>query len=133
MADRYYPVTLTVPADTLQIPEALDVPLENAMLVDVEVIIPSGHAGLTGLRVMQSSQQIIPWGNNSYLIGDNYTGVFQVNTEIGADSIRVEGINSDTYSHSFLVRFHIRDMFGDSSAEAAALSSTASAIMGLTS
>lgn len=133
MADRYYPVSLTVPANSgTQIPVGVDVPTENAFLVDVEIVIPSGHAGLTGVRVTQSSQQIVPWGNSSFITGDNYRNTFLVNTEVGADSLRLEGYNSDIYAHTFDARFHIRDTFEESRAQESFLSSTSSAIMGLT-
>jgi hypothetical protein len=110
MGDRYYPVELTVPPSTTPgNPAALAVPLEDNTLVDVEIIVPAGHVALTGVRVLSSNQQVIPWGNLSWIKADNYVRVFEYNAEIGAKSMSVNGFNVDVIPHTFYLRFHIRD------------------------
>jgi hypothetical protein len=132
--DRYYPVDMSIPAGTLQsAPLSLDVVTADALLVDVEIIIPRGHKGLTGIRVLQSSQQILPWGNLFWLVADGYTRVFDVDSEVGANSLSLQAYNEDFFDHLFQVRFHIRDMFGELGDRESALSSAATRIMGLTS
>lgn len=109
--DRYYQLTPSVSGGTDQTsPTAFLIPTEDAFLVDIEVVIPSGHVGLTGVRVLQSRQQILPWANLSWISGDNYSRVFQVNAEIGADSLSVEAYNEDFNNHTFYLRFHLRDL-----------------------
>jgi hypothetical protein len=115
------------------IPLNLDVVTEDALLVDVEILIPRGHKGFTGIRILQSGQQIIPWANLSWLEADSYNRVFEVNSEIGANSLSVLAYNRDRFEHTFQVRFHLRDLFGSTSTEGATLSATSTAIMGLTS
>ena len=106
--DRYYPVALTVPAGTaIAAPVSVAVALENNLLVDVEIQIPSGHSGFTGVRVLSSNQQILPWGNSSWIVADDYVRVFDWNEEIGSKAISVQGYNTDTMSHTFYLRFHI--------------------------
>lgn len=108
--DRYYPVELTVPASTPPgNPTKQTVPLEDATLVDVEIIVPAGHVALTGIRVLASNQQVIPWGNLSWIKSDNYVRVFDFNAEIGASAISVQGFNNDVIAHTFYARFHMRD------------------------
>lgn len=110
MADRYYPVELTVPASTPPgNPAKQAVSLEDNDLIDIEVIVPAGHVALTGFRVLSSNQQVLPWGNSSWIKSDNYTRVFDYNDEIGADAISVQGYNVDVIDHTFYARFHIRD------------------------
>jgi hypothetical protein len=109
--ERYYPLSVVVPEFTNEgSPVTQTITLENALLVDVEIIIPAGHGGLTGIRVRQSLQQILPWGNSSWIIADNYTRVFDINAEIGSRSISVQAFNDDTFGHTFFLRFHIRDL-----------------------
>ena len=109
--DRHYQVSVTVPEGTSDIaPQTTAVVLENAFLVDVEIIIPPGHAGLTGIRILQSVQQVIPWGNLSWISSDNYSRIFPFNAEIGSRSISVQAYNTDVFAHSFQVRFHVRDL-----------------------
>ena len=106
--DRYYPVNLTVPAGTaIATPVTQAVPLENNQLVDVELVVPNGHAGFTGIRVLSSHQQILPWGNDGWITADDYTRVFEWNEEIGASAISVQGYNTDKIAHTFYLRFHI--------------------------
>jgi len=109
--DRFYQITPTIPFGTTQInPFGQTVPLENALLVSVELLIPPGHNGFTGIRIRSSRQQILPWGNNDWFIGDNYTNTFPVDSEIGASSISIQAYNEDVYDHTFYVRFHIRSL-----------------------
>lgn len=106
--DRYYPVALTVPPNTaVGTPVEQLVVLENNELVDVELQVPSGHAGFTGVRVLSSHQQILPWGNNSWITANDYVRVFDWNEEIGANAISVQGYNTDKIAHTFYLRFHV--------------------------
>lgn len=108
--DRYYPVELTVPPSTTPgNPTVLAVPLENNTLVDIEVIVPAGHVALTGVRVLSSNQQILPWGNSSWIKANDYVRVFEYNAEIGSKAMSVNGYNIDVIPHTFYLRFHIRD------------------------
>jgi hypothetical protein len=125
--DRHYQVSITVPDGTDPIaPQTTTVVLENAFLVDVEILIPPGHAGLTGIRIRQSVQQVIPWGNLDWISSDNYERIFPFNSEIGARSMSIQAYNTDVFAHSFQVRFHIRDLEGKSQDAA----TTAAAILG---
>lgn len=111
MSDRYYPIELTVPASTTPgNPTVLAVPLEDNTLVDVEIVVPAGHVALTGVRVLSSNQQIIPWGNLSWIKANDYVRVFEYNDYIGAKAISVNGYNTDVIPHTFYLRFHIRDL-----------------------
>lgn len=110
MSDRYYPIEFTVPASTPPgNPSSLVVPLEDEVLVDVEIIIPAGHVALTGFRVLASRQQVIPWGNDSWIKGNDYVRVFEYNTGIGVNTVSVQGYNVDVIPHTFYARFHVRD------------------------
>lgn len=109
--DRIYPVTLTAPPGTLPTgPITQPVTLENASLISIELLIPPGHCGFTGLRVRSSRQQVLPWGNIDWIIADNYTNTFPVNEEIGSRAISIQAYNTDVYDHTFYIRLLIRDL-----------------------
>jgi hypothetical protein len=109
--DRYYQETLSVPSGTASAaPVTTAVVLENATLVDVEIIVPPGHQGLTGIRVRMSGQQVLPWANDSWIVADDYRRVFDVDTQIGARAVSLQGYNTDVFPHTFYVRFHIRSV-----------------------
>lgn len=108
--DRYLQATVTVSAGVLQAaPVTAPFTTEDTYLVDIEIIIPPGHAGFTGIRINQSGTQILPWGVNKWLSGNDYSRIFDVNTGIGAKSISITAYNEDVFVHSWIVRFHIRD------------------------
>lgn len=107
--DRIYPVTFVVSLGVQPVfPVTQTVPLEDALLVSIELLVPPGPSGFTGLRVRSSRQQIIPWGSSDWIIADNYHYTFPVNEEIGSRSISVQGYNQDVYDHTFYLRFLIR-------------------------
>ena len=109
--DRYYPLTLAIPAGTAAVaPVTQAITLEDASLVDVELVIPPGHSGLTGVRVRMSNQQVLPWGSGSWIVADDYRRVFEVNSEIGRRTVSVQAYNTDIFPHTFDLRFHIRDL-----------------------
>jgi len=113
--DRYYQATVTTnPGVTSLAPLTTAVILENALLVDIEILIPTGHTGLTGVRVRQSGQQILPFGSSSFIVADDYLRIFDINTEVGARSISVQSYNNDIYQHTHYLRFHIRDLSSES-------------------
>lgn len=127
--DRYYEQDITVTGGTTPTnPATTNIALENALLVDVEILIPPGHNALTGVRIRQSRQQIIPWGNNSWISADNYSRIFDVNSEIGSKAISVQTYNNDTFDHTFYMRFHIRELRTDTGSTA---SGSASGLIGL--
>lgn len=131
MSDRYYPVELTVPASTAPgNPTVLKVPLEDNTLVDVEIIVPAGHVALTGVRVLSSNQQIIPWGNLSWIKANDYVRVFEYNDQIAATAISVNGYNTDVIAHTFYLRFHIRDRISPDSGSPSGLIGGTGVIVG---
>lgn len=107
--DRYYQAALVVPANTTAAnPTKLPVHLENAILVDIELYVPIGHSGFTGCRVLMSNQQVLPFANLSWITVDDYFRLFEVNEEVGASAVSVQGYNTDVIQHTFYFRFHIR-------------------------
>lgn len=129
--DRYYQMTPVIPGFTPSTaPVEFSLVTENALLVDIEIVIPTGHVGITGVRVLQSHQQILPWGNLSWVQGDGYSRVFEVNAEIGSKSLSVQGYNDDFFQHVFHLRFHLRDL---TDARAVAPSASQQAAQGLLS
>lgn len=72
MAQRVEISSVTCPANTTQA-NALEVNISfNPGIVrEVEIVIPAGHAGVTGLALAQAHQIIIPSSGNIWIIGDD--------------------------------------------------------------
>lgn len=109
--DRYYQASIATNAFTsINAPLTTVISLENALLLDIEILIPAGHTGLTGVRVRFSQQQVLPFGSNSWIVADDYLRIFDINQEVGSKTVSVQTYNNDIYQHTFYLRFHIREL-----------------------
>jgi hypothetical protein len=108
--DRVYSLTVAVPAGTaIASPVTVPFPLETNLLADIEILIPSGHAGLTGIRIQRGDVIVLPWGQGSWLIGSDYVRTFPVDENINANALTVAAYNTDIFPHSFYLRARISD------------------------
>jgi hypothetical protein len=102
---RLYYLEFTIPAGTpISAPVSDTWPLEDNYLVSIVTRIPPGPSGLMGFRIMWAQQQIVPWGNNSWLIADDEEIVWQSNTAMTVSGLVVEGYNTGTYAHTVYLR-----------------------------
>lgn len=102
---KYYPLSPVVPAGTA-VAAALSFPfpLETGHLHGMQVQIPAGHNGLTGVRILYLGQQVIPWSNYAWLVGsgDNFT--FAWDAEVMATGLTVQAYNTDLTAHQLFLR-----------------------------
>jgi hypothetical protein len=100
--DRIYYQTLTVPAGTpITAPVTAAWPLEDNLLKHFTVQVPDGHCGLTGFRVLQAQQQVVPFANNSYIVSNDRTFPFEWDDEITSTGLVLSGYNIDIFPHTF--------------------------------
>lgn len=80
--------------------------LGDVMLLSWRVLIPDGHAGLTGVQLLVNGVPIVPFGNpnNPYVVGNDIERVFPVNTEVDAQ-LAVGQINEDIFNHTHYMIF----------------------------
>jgi hypothetical protein len=99
---RTYGKTVTVPPAT-PIANPLVIPwiTENQYLASIELIIPAGHNGLTGIRFMKGDIQFLPWGVNSWIIANDLYKEFGVGGEVNTTDLKIQAYNLGTYQHSF--------------------------------
>jgi hypothetical protein len=109
--DRLYQTSVTTPPGTTPAaPQSTPFPLEDANLETVTILIPDGHAGLTGIRVMMANQEIIPWSNSDWLVSNNEVITVTVNSQVTITGLVIETYNLDAFSHSHWVRAAITDL-----------------------
>jgi hypothetical protein len=125
-ANRVYPLTVTVPAGTLaSAPLSVPFVTEDNVIVSIEIEVPPGHNGLTGIRVMKGDVQLIPWGANSWITANDYVHTFPVNDYVPTSDVKVQAYNTGTYPHNFFLRMtmtlYTPPSAGLGSTEAAAL------------
>lgn len=113
MADRtvdpiIVPFSVTTPAGTLQTaPLFTALPMRLGRLSNVEIQIPPGHAGTTGIRVEVAQQQIIPYSQvPSWVLGDDYVHDFECNFQVD-QGVRVATYNEGNFDHTHYLRLTI--------------------------
>jgi hypothetical protein len=83
-----------------------DVELETVMLWTAEFRIPPGHAGLTGIALIDSSGFCVPYSASgpAWLRGDDDLLVYNYGRELGSNVKFATFNTDDTYDHGWQVR-----------------------------
>lgn len=111
MANRLFVLEVTTPAGTAELtPVTTDWPLQDAVLEELEIITPAGHNGLTGIRVLRSFQQIIPYANLHYLVMNDERLVIPYRDQITASGLSIITYNTDVFDHTHYLRALISDL-----------------------
>lgn len=104
-ATRIYPLQLSVPAGTLpSAPQITPWVTEDNVIVSIELEIPPGHNGLTGIRIMKGDTQLLPFASNSWIIANDYSRVFPIDDYVPTGDIKVQAYNQGSYPHAFFLR-----------------------------
>jgi hypothetical protein len=110
VAARIYETQFTVPAGTPQsAPVKQAWVTEDNTIVDIELEVPPGHNGLTGIRVVKGDTALIPYNPNAWIVANDYSRVFPVNDYIPTGDISVQGFNTGQYNHTFYLRMTMQD------------------------
>jgi hypothetical protein len=109
--DRTYLFTVTTPAGTpIGAPVTTPMPLEDAGLEALRIVIPAGHVGVTGIRLLRSGQQIFPWANLQYLVGNDRVVDIPFSDNITASGLVAITYNTGTFSHNHYVEVVVKDL-----------------------
>lgn len=80
---------------------------EDNDVTDIEIEIPPGHNGLTGIRVMKGDVQLLPFGSNSWLIANDYSRVFPVGEFLPTSDVKIQAYNTGSFQHTFYLRMTV--------------------------
>lgn len=105
----YIPQNFTVPpGTTIAAPLTTVIVVERGVLESIDLQVPRGHCGATGIRFTLSSQQFLPWSNAvSWINGDDLKETFACDVEVDTQ-LRAVAYNIGQYPHTFYCRFKIR-------------------------
>lgn len=101
-----------VPANTAQAsPQVTAEDLGQLVLETVQVIVPSGHAGLTGWQLVWQERTLVPWGETArFVVADGVPLDFPVDLVVTAP-LQVRAFNTDEeFSHTFYVSYRVHDL-----------------------
>lgn len=103
----FYSLVFTVPKNTAEeAPYEQKLQISQGVLHQVSIVIPPGHAGLTGCALDIGLHQIAPTNQNEWFRGDDVHFSFPEYIEIpaGERELNLRGFNLDTlYDHGFVI------------------------------
>lgn len=101
----YRLLTVTTPPGTAKAaPQQTVWTLQDAALLKLEVTIPAGHSGLTGVAVKAQGSQIFPWNLDGFFVGDNRELAVELGYEVTTSGLIVFTYNTGAYQHSHYLR-----------------------------
>lgn len=110
MTSRVYTSQHLVPVGTLQAaPQIQTVTLDDLVLETVQVIIPDGHNGFTGIAITSQRLPVVPFAPGTFLVGNGEQPVFPYGRQVGANQLTVTTFNTDIYPHTFYLRWTLTE------------------------
>lgn len=99
---RQVTVAAGVPASA---PVATDISFDPGIVQRVEIDIPDGHSGLTGLALQQAHQQVIPFDVGTWIVGNDDALRWELEDFIDNGNWQALAYNTDVFDHTFYLRF----------------------------
>jgi hypothetical protein len=126
VADRVEVGQVTVPANTASTsPVTQDVSFAAGNVIAVQIVIPDGHAFLTGIGLAQSQAVVIPFAGVGFITGNDETIPFDWSDVLQNGSWQIVAYNIDAfYGHTFYVRFFVNELASTAPAVVASALST---------
>lgn len=83
----------------------------NGALDRVDIVIPSGHVGLTGVRLLWGGRQLVPYDGAEFLTGDDDEVTVELGVYVHTGVLVVQTFNTDdAFAHAFLLRAYVTDL-----------------------
>lgn len=110
MATRIYATSITVtPPTPIIAPLAQPWVTEDNICDQIEVLIPPGNNGFAGVRVMKGDVQLIPWGQNTWIVGNDTDHYWPVGEFLATRDLSIQAYNTGSYPHTFYLRMQVSD------------------------
>lgn len=110
MADRVEWFDVTVAAGTAKASAVETATTFNPGVVTrIEITIPDGHAGLTGISLMQAHEQVIPNTSGKFIVGNDRTLSWDTTNYLDNGDWSVSCYNTDVFAHTFHIAFLINE------------------------
>ncbi len=110
--ERVRAVTITTPSNTAQAaPQSTNWTVGNGLVDRVDIVIPSGHVRLTGIRLLWGGRQMVPYDGAEFIQGNDDEITVALGVYVHTGILVVQTFNTDdTYVHSHLLRAYVVDV-----------------------
>lgn len=106
MAERVRAFAVTVAANTVRTaPAETAMALPRGIIERVEIIIPDGHVGITGIAIAYAHQRVYPEIDNTWLQANDDKFTFEPDPKLSSGAWSAFAFNEDVFQHTFYVRF----------------------------
>lgn len=110
MPQRAEHFSITATAGTAAPGTTVPLDFQDGIAVGIEVYIPSGHAGLTGLRMYYGQQQVVPKQGAGFLRGNDKTYHFELENYPTGTGWSAQVFNTGAYDHAFECGFEMDEL-----------------------
>lgn len=105
MAQTFAHQRISIPAGTASPGTARLLTTPQGVVDFIEVRIPDGHSGLTGLQVFYNANQVIPQTVDQFLKGNSRTYTFDVDDLPTGNAWTAIAFNTDVHAHAWDITF----------------------------
>lgn len=112
MAQRIEIAAVSCPANTPQANAIeVDMSFDPGNVARVDIVIPDGHAGVTGLALAQAHQVIIPASGSAWIVGNDELIVWPLQGYLNNGSWSAFAYNLDpSNAHAWYLRFLVNEL-----------------------
>ena len=111
MATRIEIVAVTVaPGTPVANPQITAMNFDDGRVDGLEIVIPDGPAGMVGFQIRHSNQVIIPYDGVTFIVANNETIKWPLETFPEADKWDVRIYNKGVFTHTLYFRWLITDV-----------------------
>jgi len=108
---KLFTFSITAPANTPKTsPAKLTMKLRAGVITKISVLIPPGHAALAHLAIVHGETQIMPWGEDQFIEGDDESIPWEPDYELTSEPAALQARawnEDDAYPHTFYIRIWI--------------------------
>ncbi len=110
--ERVRAISISTPRNTAQAAaQSTNWTCGQGLLERVDIVIPPGHANLTGLQILWGGRQVVPYDGAEFITGDNDEITVDLGLWVQTGVLVVRTFNTDdTFAHAFLLRAYVTDL-----------------------
>lgn len=111
-SQRVYAIAVTVPPGTLPSnPQVTPWVTEDNVIVSIELEVPPGHNGLTGIRIAKGGNQILPFSAGTWIIANDYVHTYELRDQLPTSDMAIQAYNQGAYTHTFYLRMSVTNFY----------------------
>ncbi|MGH7743511.1 MAG: hypothetical protein ACREQ5_01635 [Candidatus Dormibacteria bacterium] len=108
--DRFHVLDVLTPSGTqTTAPLLTEWTMEDAWLEWIEIVVPDGHNGLTGIAIMAGSQLVIPWAGADFIVANDDKILINWRDYVNTAMLSINSYNMDIFPHTFYLRALVTD------------------------